>query len=83
MADSNGSGDSSSDGERPRDRASGGGTASGGSSSGRARDPRLAMFARGCRDDRAKPNAWQAMVISDVTGPEGDCPEATDDELVG
>jgi hypothetical protein len=23
------------------------------------------------------------MVISDVTGPEGDCPEATDDELVG
>jgi hypothetical protein len=41
------------------------------------------MFARGCRDDRAKPNAWQAMVISDVTGPEGDCPEATDDELVG
>jgi Domain of unknown function (DUF222) len=78
VAGSNDSGDSSSDGEQPRDRASGGGTAS-----DRKRDPRLAMFARGGRDDRAKPNAWQAMVIADVTGPDGDCPDATDDELVG
>jgi hypothetical protein len=41
------------------------------------------MFARGQRDDQARPNAWQAMVIADVTGPDGDSPEATDDELVG
>lgn len=40
------------------------------------RDSRLALFAQGRSSDRAVPNAWQVMVLSDVSGPDGSCPGA-------
>jgi Domain of unknown function (DUF222) len=48
-----------------------------------ARDSRLPLFAQGRPGDRAVPNAWQVMVLSDVSGWDGSCPEATDDEVFG
>jgi hypothetical protein len=53
----------------------------GGSPDGR--DARLPLFAQGRPGDVAKPNAWQLMVLWDVSGPDGSCPGATDDEAFG
>jgi hypothetical protein len=47
------------------------------------RDSRWPLFVQGRPGDRAKPNAWQVMVLSDPSGPGGTCPGATDDEVFG
>jgi hypothetical protein len=41
------------------------------------------MFAQRGPGDRAKPNAWQLMILYDLCGPSGTCPGATDDEVFG
>ena len=46
-------------------------------------DSRWELFAQGGPGDRARPNAWQVMVLSDLSGPDGRCPGATDDEVLG
>jgi Domain of unknown function (DUF222) len=47
------------------------------------RDSRLPLFAQGRPGDQAAPNAWQLMVLADVSGPDDSCPGATDDEALG
>jgi Domain of unknown function (DUF222) len=47
------------------------------------RDSRWPLFAQGAAGDRARPNAWQVMVLSDLSGPDGRCEGATDDEVFG
>jgi len=47
------------------------------------RDCRWPLFAQGSPGDRARPNAWQVMVLSDLSGPDGRCAGATDDEVFG
>jgi hypothetical protein len=47
------------------------------------RDSRWWSFAQGGPGDRAKPSAWQLMILSDVSGPDGRCAGATDDEVFG
>ena len=47
------------------------------------RDSRWPLFAQGGPGDRARPNAWQVMVLSDLCGPDGRCAGATDDEVFG
>jgi hypothetical protein len=41
------------------------------------------LFAQACPGDRAIPNAWQLMILSDLSGPDGTCRGATDDEVFG
>ena len=48
--------------------------------SGGYRDSDWPLFAQGGPGDRARPNAWQVMVLNDLSGPEGRCAGATDDE---
>ena len=45
-----------------------------------SRDSRWPMFARGGPGDRARPNAWQVIILNDLSGPEGRCTGASDDE---
>jgi Domain of unknown function (DUF222) len=47
------------------------------------RDSRWELFAQGAPGDRAKPNAWQLMILSDLSGADGRCAGATDDEVFG
>jgi hypothetical protein len=47
------------------------------------RDSRWPLFAQGAPGDRSKPNAWQVMVLSDLSGPDGRCTGATDGEIFG
>ncbi|HEY6787518.1 MAG TPA: DUF222 domain-containing protein [Trebonia sp.] len=47
------------------------------------RDSRWPLFAHGGPSDRAKPNAWQVMILNDLSGPDGRCAGATDDEVFG
>jgi hypothetical protein len=47
------------------------------------RDSRWPLFAHRGPGDRARPNAWQVMILSDLSGPDGTCPGATDDEVFG
>jgi hypothetical protein len=47
------------------------------------RDSRWSLFAQGRPGDRAIPNAWQLMVLSDLSGADGGCRGATDDEVLG
>jgi Domain of unknown function (DUF222) len=47
------------------------------------RDSRLPLFAQGRFGDRAKPSAWQVMILNDLSGADGSCPAATDDEVLG
>ena len=47
------------------------------------RDSRWPLFAQGGSADRATPNAWQLMAMHDLSGPDGRCPGATDDEVFG
>src|SRR5215469_10620992 len=47
------------------------------------RDSSWKLFAHGGPGDRARPNAWQVMVLSDLSGPDGRCRGATDDEVFG
>jgi hypothetical protein len=47
------------------------------------RDSRWSLFAQDSPGDRATPNAWQVMVLSDLSGPDGRCVGATDDEVLG
>ena len=39
--------------------------------------------AQGSPGDQAKPGAWQLMVLNHLTGPDGQCAGATDDEAFG
>src|SRR5690348_15486534 len=66
-------------GEEPaRDSGSpGGGTPAPG------RDPRLAGFADGGAGDACPPGPELAAVVAELSGPQGRCQEATDEELVG
>jgi len=41
------------------------------------------MFAQGGPGDRAKPSAWQVMILNDLSGADGRCAGATDDEVFG
>src|SRR5260370_29320549 len=47
------------------------------------RDCRLPLFTQGRPGDRARPNAWQVMILNDLSGADGSCPGATDDEVLG
>jgi hypothetical protein len=47
------------------------------------RDPRLPLFAQGRVSDAGKPNAWRLMILWNLSGPDGSCPDATDDEAFG
>jgi Domain of unknown function (DUF222) len=47
------------------------------------RDSRWELFAQGGSGDRARPNAWQLMILSDLSGADGRCAGATDDEVFG
>jgi hypothetical protein len=47
------------------------------------RDSRWELFAQGGPGDRARPNAWQLMILSDLSGADGRCAGATDDEVFG
>ncbi|HTU75065.1 MAG TPA: DUF222 domain-containing protein [Trebonia sp.] len=47
------------------------------------RDSRWPLFAQDAAGDQAKPNAWQVMVLSDLSGLEGRCQGATDGEVFG
>ena len=47
------------------------------------RDSRWPLFAQGGPGDQAIPNAWQLMTLYDLSGPDGQCPGATDDEVFG
>ena len=47
------------------------------------RDSRWPMFAQGGPGDQAIPNAWQIMTLYDLSGSEGRCRGATDDEVFG
>jgi len=50
---------------------------------GRERDSRWELFAQGGPGDRAKPTAWQLMILADLSGPDGRCAGAADDEVFG
>jgi hypothetical protein len=47
------------------------------------RDSGWPLYARGGPGDRAKPNAWQVMILNDLSGADGRCAGATDDEVFG
>ncbi|HTU74706.1 MAG TPA: DUF222 domain-containing protein [Trebonia sp.] len=49
----------------------------------RDRDPRWSMFAQESRGDRIRPDAWQVMILDDLSAPDGRCTGATDDEVFG
>ena len=63
------------DGERAGKRA--------GEVPGWGRDSGWKLFAQGGPGDRAKPNAWQVMVLNDLSGADGRCAGASDDEVFG
>jgi hypothetical protein len=46
-------------------------------------DSRLSLFTQGRGGDTARPNAWQAVVVSDLSRPDRGCDGATDDEALG
>ena len=47
------------------------------------RDSRWPLFGQGGPGDRAVPNAWQLMILYDLSGPDGSCRGASDDEVFG
>jgi hypothetical protein len=47
------------------------------------RRPRWAQFAQGGPGDQAKPGVWQLMILSHLSGPDGRCTGASDDEAFG
>jgi hypothetical protein len=47
------------------------------------RDLALEAFAQGSAAGWIQPNAWFGMVVSDLSGADGSCPGATDDEVLG
>jgi len=47
------------------------------------RDSDWPLFVQGGPGDRAKPSAWQVMVLNDLSGADGRCAGATDDEVFG
>jgi hypothetical protein len=47
------------------------------------RDSRWDLFVQDGPGDRAKPTAWQLMILADLSGPDGRCAGATDDEVFG
>ena len=46
-------------------------------------DSWLSLFRQGLGQDTAKPNAWQAVVVSDLSRSDRGCDGATDDEALG
>jgi Domain of unknown function (DUF222) len=53
------------------------------SASGGYRDSDWPLFVQGGPGDRARPNAWQVVVLNDLSGADGRCAGATDDEVFG
>ena len=49
----------------------------------RGRDSAWGLFAQGGPGDRARPNAWQVVVLNDLSGADGRCSGASDDEVFG
>jgi hypothetical protein len=49
----------------------------------RGQDSGWELFAQGRPSDRARPNAWQVMVLNDLSGADGRCAGASDDEVFG
>src|SRR5215475_11409448 len=47
------------------------------------RDLLLEAFAQGGAAGGLRPNAWFGMVVSDLSGDDGSCPGASDDEVLG
>jgi len=47
------------------------------------RDSRWPLFAQSGPGNQAIPNAWQLMTLHDLSGPDGRCLGATDDEVFG
>ena len=47
------------------------------------RDPRWELFAQGASGDQAKPSAQHAVLLSELSGPDGRCSGATDNEVFG
>jgi len=47
------------------------------------RDSDWPLFVQGGPGDRARPSAWQVMVLNDLSGADGRCRGATDDEVFG
>src|SRR5258708_32657442 len=47
------------------------------------RDSEWPLFVQGGPGDRARPNAWQVGVLNDLSGADGRCAGATDDEGFG
>ncbi|MCW2933383.1 MAG: hypothetical protein JWM19_4345, partial [Actinomycetia bacterium] len=54
-----------------------------GEASGEDRDSRWPLFVQGGPGDRARPNAWQVVVLNDLSGADGQCRGAGDDEVLG
>jgi len=53
------------------------------SASGGGRDSDWPLFGQGGPGDRARPSAWQVVVLNDLSGADGRCRGATDDEVFG
>jgi hypothetical protein len=47
------------------------------------RDLLLEAFAQGGSAGWMRPNAWFGMIVNDLSGADGSCPDATDDEVLG
>ena len=47
------------------------------------RDLLLEAFAQGGATGGLRPNAWFGMVVSDLSGADGSCPGASDDQVLG
>src|SRR5260221_13179963 len=47
------------------------------------RDSEWPLFGQGGPGDRARPNAWQVVVLNGLSGADGRCTGATDDEVFG
>ena len=71
----------SGDGERAGRRS--GNTAGQAVGGDRDRDSDWPLFVQGRPGDRARPNAWQVVVLNDLSGPDGRCAGAADDEVFG
>ncbi|HEY6792511.1 MAG TPA: DUF222 domain-containing protein, partial [Trebonia sp.] len=54
-----------------------------GEAAGGDRDSDWPLFVQGRPGDRAKPNAWQVVVLNDLSGLDGRCRGAADDEVFG
>src|SRR5258708_3792252 len=64
-------------------RAGNGSRNTAGQAVGGDRDSDWPLFVQGGPGDRARPNAWQVVVLNDLSGADGRCAGASDDEVFG